>query len=127
MKSKTLLPLILWLVILPWTSYGQTPPESPGGQNNGYGIEPETLYPGSMILELLEAAEAEIDIAVEEAYSEGYKAAALRFAPEIELLKAQVEASQKQRTASVKDRLLFGLGGFALGALSIGIYNLVPK
>jgi hypothetical protein len=35
-----------------------------------------------MILELLAAAEAEIDMTVEEAYAEGYKAAALRYGPE---------------------------------------------
>ena len=127
MKLKTLLPLILWLAIPPRTGCAQTPPESPDGQSGGYGIEPEKLYPGTMVLEILAAAEAEIDAAVEEAYSEGYKAASLRFAPEIELLKTQAEAARKQKTVSIKDRLLFGFGGFALGALSVGIYSLVPK
>jgi hypothetical protein len=80
-----------------------------------------------MVLEILTAAEAEIDSTAEEAYAEGYKAASLRFAPEIELLKIQLEAAQRQRTVSLTDRLLFGFGGFALGAFSFGIYNLVPK
>jgi hypothetical protein len=79
------------------------------------------------VLEILAAAEAEIDTAVEEAYAEGYKAAALRFAPEIESLKVQMEAAQSKKPVSIKDRLLFGFGGFALGALSAGIYSLVPK
>jgi hypothetical protein len=35
-----------------------------------------------MVLELLAAAEAEIDLAVKEAYAEGYKAAVLRYEPE---------------------------------------------
>jgi hypothetical protein len=127
MKLKTLLPLILWLAILPWTGYAQTPPESPDGQGGGYGIEPETLYPGTMVLEILAAAETEIDAAAEEAYEEGYKAASLRFVPEIESLKVRIETAGKQKPVSIKDRLLFGFGGFALGALSVGIYSLVPK
>jgi hypothetical protein len=80
-----------------------------------------------MVLEILAAAEAEIDAAAEESYAEGYKAASLRFVPEIELLKAQAEAAQSKQAVSIKDRLLFGFGGFALGALSAGIYSLVPK
>jgi predicted exporter len=81
-----------------------------------------------MVLEILAAAEAEIDAAVDEAYAEGYKAASLRFVPEIEGLKVQLNALPVQKKlSSVKDRLLFGFGGFALGALSVGIYNLVPK
>lgn len=127
MKLKALLPLIWLLLIPPRTSYGQTPPESPDGRNRGYGIEPETLYPGTMVLEILAAAEAEIDAAAEESYAEGYKAASLRFVPEIELLKAQAEAAQSKQAVSIKDRLLFGFGGFALGALSAGVYSLVPK
>jgi hypothetical protein len=82
MKSKILLPLILLPLILTRASYGETLPELPDGQDSGYGIEPERLYPGTMILEILAAAEAEIDLAVEEAYAEGYKAASLRYEPE---------------------------------------------
>jgi hypothetical protein len=35
-----------------------------------------------MVLEILTAAEVEIEIAVQEAYAEGYKAASLRYAPD---------------------------------------------
>ena len=80
-----------------------------------------------MVLAIVAAAETEIDTAVEEAYAEGYKAAALRFAPEIESLRIQSEAARMQKSGSIKDRLLFGFGGFALGALSVIVYNLVPK
>jgi hypothetical protein len=80
-----------------------------------------------MVLEILAAAETEIDAAVAEAYSEGYKAAAMRFAPELESFKVRLEAAQNQKRTSVTDRLLFGFGGFTLGVLSVGIYNLVPK
>jgi hypothetical protein len=126
-KLKTLPLLILFLLTLTPAIYGQTPPESPDGQNNGYGIEPDKLYPGIMVLEILAVAEVEIDTAAEEAYAEGYKAAALRFAPEIESLRLQLETAQRQRTVSIQDRLVFGFGGFVLGIFSFGIYSLVPK
>jgi hypothetical protein len=82
MKVKRPLPLILLTLLLTRTGYAQTPPESPTGQSGGYGIESEKLYPGSMVLEILAAAEGEIEKAVDEAYSEGYKAASLRYAPD---------------------------------------------
>jgi hypothetical protein len=80
-----------------------------------------------MVLEIAAAAEAEIDRAADEAYAEGYKAASLRFAPEIEALKTQLKMRTVSKTAVVKDRVLFSFGGFALGVLSVGIYNLIPK
>jgi hypothetical protein len=43
----------------------------------------EKFYPGALVLELLQAAEAEIDTAVNEAFAEGYKAAMLEYAPEL--------------------------------------------
>jgi hypothetical protein len=118
MKSKTLLPLILLLLILPWTSYAQTPPESPDGQNNGCGIEPEKLYPGSMILELLAAAEVEIDLAVEEAYAEGYKAAALRYEPEIAGLQGVNRMLSLSLDAEKKKAKNFWTSIFVTGGLS---------
>ena len=68
-----------------------------------------------MVLEILQEAETEIDIAVEEAYAEGYKAASLRYAPEIEYLKYQLNYVQKQNTLS---KIGFGAGGVFLGFLS---------
>ena len=92
MKFKTLLLLSLLLPLLTPGSYAQTPKELPGGQNNAYGIGPEQFYPGSAILELMEAAESEIDSAVHEAYAEGYKAAMLRYAPELSALREREAA-----------------------------------
>jgi hypothetical protein len=118
MKSKTLLPLILWLLILPWTGYGQMPPESPDGQSGGYGIEPEKLYPGSMILELLAAAEEEIDAAVEEAYSEGYKAASLRHAPDAAYYTGLSESMQRDLALEREKAKRFWPSLFIAGGLS---------
>jgi len=77
MRLRTLLPLILLTLLLTPISFAQTPPESPGSSLNDYGIKPEQFYPGTLILQLMEAAEEEIAAAVEEAYAEGYKAGLL--------------------------------------------------
>ncbi|MDR0302364.1 MAG: hypothetical protein LBI04_08665 [Treponema sp.] len=92
MKFKTLLLVILLLPLLMRISYAQTQTISPDMQNNGFGIELEQFYPGSLVLELLEAAETEIDEVVYEAFNEGYKAATLRYAPELAALKIRESA-----------------------------------
>jgi hypothetical protein len=104
-KLKTHLLPILFLLLLTPVSYGQTPPESPNAQDSGLGIEPEQLYPGLLILELIEIAEAEIDEAVQEAFAEGYKAAMLQYAPEaaaykqdVESLRLELEREQKRNS-----------------------------
>lgn len=118
MKSRIPLPLILLLLILTPVSYGQTPPELPEGQNSGYGIEPEKLYPGSMVLELLAAAEAEIDTAVKEAYAEGYKAASLRYAPDAAYYTSLSEGIQRDLAQEREKTKWFLPSLFITGGLS---------
>ena len=107
MRLKTLLLLILLTPLLTLTGYAQTPPESPGGQSSAYGIEPGQWYPGSLLLELMEAAEAEIDAAVAEAYEAGYKAAVLRLSPELAAQRAAAEALQRELDAQRKKQGYF--------------------
>jgi hypothetical protein len=124
MRSKKPLLGILLLLLLTQMSYSQTPPESRIEPASELGIEPEKLYPGSTILEILAAVDEEVEAVVDEAYAEGYKAAALRYAPEIESLKVQVAILPQQKAEAIKNHFLFGIGGFVLGALSVAIYNL---
>jgi hypothetical protein len=90
-RLQTLLPPILLALLLTPMSFAQTSPESPQGSGNAYGIELEKSYPGTAVLELVTVAEEEIIAAIDEAYGKGYKAAALRYAPE---LAAQQELRQ---------------------------------
>jgi hypothetical protein len=113
------------VLLLTQMSYAQMPTESKIKPGNEYGIEPEKLYPGSMVLEILEAVDEELGAAIDEAYAEGYKAASLRYAPEVEALTMQLSLLPQVKANTFKDRLLFGVSGFALGALAVGIYNLV--
>jgi hypothetical protein len=87
-------------------------------QNNEYGIEPEKLYPGSAILEILTAVNEELDQAVDEAYAEGYKAASLRFVPEVEVLKVELQIEKQKGKNKIRDMFTVGVGGVAFGFLS---------
>jgi hypothetical protein len=55
-----------------------------------------------VVLEILAAAEAEIETAVEEAYAEGYKAAALRHAPDAAYYAAISESLKRDLAAERK-------------------------
>jgi hypothetical protein len=79
---------------------------------------------------MLAAAEAEIDLAVEEAYAEGYKAAALRYEPENtglrdvnRMITLSLDAERKKtkyfwQTVFISGGLSF-LGGFLTNALIV--------
>jgi len=79
----------------------------------------------------MEAAETEIDAAVREAYAEGYKAAALRFMPElaarnqeIVMLNMNIEALKIDRRKNRRNIFIIGglsfLGGMAAGIIIAG-------
>ena len=124
MRLKTLLLAIFFLPLLTLTSYAQTRTESPDAQNSAYGIEPGQLYPGALVLELMEAAEAEIDSAVHEAYAEGYKAAMLQYAPELAALRIRESALREElKRERLKNKFFWPVSGasFAVGFLIHGL------
>jgi hypothetical protein len=131
MKLKTLPPLFCLILLITLPCYAQTRSESQPQQGNGYGIEPEILYRGDILLELLRTAEEEIDNAVSEGYAEGYKAGLLEAAPDAaywqkisEELRTGLKAEKKK---TISGRFLFGAGGFVLGVVTMGIYNLAKQ
>jgi len=128
MKLKTLLPLFLLATLLTPALSAQTRSESQTAQENGYGIEPEKLYQGTLILELLTAAESEINNAVSEAYAQGYKAGLLEAAPDAAYWKKISDSLRTElkteKNKTFRDRFLFGAGGFVLGVIAMGVYNL---
>jgi hypothetical protein len=123
MELKTLPLLILLTLLLTQPSFAQAPEQSPESFGNAYGIEPEKSYPGEMVLRLMEAAEAEIEAAVDEAYAEGYKAGLLRYAPEAELYKTIAADIQAElETERKKNRLFWPAVGVSAGlAFTVGL------
>ncbi len=70
-----------------------------------------------MVLELLRAAETEIETAVNEAYAEGYKAAMLQYAPELEVYKIEAELLRQELEAEKKkNRFFFPAAGLSFAA-----------
>jgi hypothetical protein len=109
--------MLLLLPLLTQISYAQTPAALPGAQNSAYGIEPGQWYPGSLVLELMEAAEAEIEAAVGEAYAQGYKAAMLQYAPEAAAYRAAAETLRAELAAERKrSRFFWPAVGASAGA-----------
>jgi len=125
LRLRTLLLAILFLPLLTLISYAQTLTESPNAQNNDYGIEPEQFYPGSLVLELMEAAETEIDNSVREAYAEGYKAAMLQYAPEIAALRIRESALKEEfERERLKNKFFWPVSGasFVIGFLTHSLF-----
>ncbi len=126
MRLKTLLLAILFLPLLTLTSYAQMRTESPDTQNSAYGIEPEQFYPGTLVLKLMEAAEAEIDSAVHEAYAEGYKAAMLQYAPELAASRIRESALREELARErLKNKFFWPVSGasFAAGILLHSLFG----
>jgi hypothetical protein len=131
MKLKTL-PLLLLLTALPTlTLSAQNSGESPPARNNDYGIDAGKLYAGTLVLELLREAEAEIDAAAREGYEAGYKAALLAEAPNAayyktlsENLKRELDSAKKRLG---KDRIIFGFAGTAVGAIGMSVIYFINK
>jgi hypothetical protein len=117
LRLKTLLLAILFLPLLTQINYAQTRTESQTERNNDYGIAPDQLYPGSLVLKLMEAAEAEIDIAVHEAYAEGYKAAMLQYAPEIAALRIRESVLREELDRErLKNKFFWPVSGASFAA-----------
>jgi formate dehydrogenase maturation protein FdhE len=98
-----------------------------GVLNPSARIKPEQSYPGTAVLELVKAAEEEIEAAVNEAYAEGYKAAMLRYAPEIAALRIKESALQTElERERQKNRFFWPVtaGSFVSGFL---IHSLLPR
>lgn len=120
MKFKILLQAILLILLITPASYAQTPMELRESLQNDYGIELTRSYPGSIVLELLQAAEAEIEAAVTEAFEEGYKAAMVQYMPELAVLQIREEALRMQlEREQRKNRFFWPTAGatFAAGFL----------
>jgi hypothetical protein len=126
MKLKRRLLAILLMLTPVLMSFAGEQQGSPQEQGNAWGIESGELYPGLAVLEILAAAESEIDRAVKEAYEEGYKAAASRYAPEAEYWKSLAGAAMKD-SGGLAGRFGFGTAGFVLGVVGMGLYSFAQR
>ena len=115
--------MILFLALLTQRPFAQTPIESSSDQKNDYGIELKKQYPGTMVLELMQEAESEIDQAVDDAYSAGYKSATLLFSPDLEKYKQLYHEEKAKHT--IAEKVFIGVccffAGFAGGSVTVAL------
>lgn len=127
MKLKIHLLTILLMMLLIPMSYAQTLPELQNNQSSDYGIELEKFYPGTIVLELMQAAEAEIEAAVNEAYAEGYKAALLQYLPELAGLRISENAMRIKLENERKKNKIFWLSSGASFILGMGLQFIITR
>jgi len=121
-----LLTILLMMLLIPM-SYAQTLPELQNNQSSDYGIELEKFYPGTIVLELMQAAEAEIEAAVNEAYAEGYKAALLQYLPELAGLRISENAMRIKLENERKKNKIFWLSSGASFILGMGLQFIITR
>ncbi len=124
-KSKERKHPILCLILLTLMITARPSIVSAQSTGSDYGIEPEASYPGSLVIDILTAAEEEASIAIGEAYAEGYKAGLLEAAPETAYWKAaaeqKCEPEEKKTVPWWVTVLSFFIGGISGGISSWAI------
>lgn len=121
---KKLAAAILLIVLCAQMICAENPQQSQQERGSVYGIEAGALYQGRTIIEILEAAEDEAELAVKEAYEAGYKAGRIDgsslWKDEYEKMAAQYEKEKKKDAL-----LLWGIaGGIAAGFLAASLIGL---
>lgn len=120
-KRAILAILSLAILIPPLAAQSETVSHPPTVSD--YGIEPTRSYPGTIVLELLAVAEEEGLLAIDEAYSKGYKAGLLAAAPDTERYRS-LAASWREEAERRPDTwaLLRSFGiGVGVGAIIVVI------
>lgn len=117
-----LLLLILLLVTLTQPLAAQMSTPSPNDSGNDYGIDPGASYPGTIVVELLAAAEDEAVVAIDEAYAEGYKAGLLASAPDTAYWRTLANDWKAQTVAALSRPRLpwWSLPASIVGGLGVG-------
>lgn len=92
---------------------------------NEYGIDPAASYPGTVVAELLRAAEEEAVAAVRDAFAQGYKDGRVNGAAIWKPLRdaALERAARAERRPTLRDVLLAGVTGILLGGASALAYG----
>lgn len=115
MKSLKILLLLTLIVLLivPTTaqSLKRNAVKSKQITASEFGIDINSTYTGTQVLELLQIAVEEAETSIDDAYAQGYKQGLIK----AESYRVEAE-TYKFRYQSIKnDRWLYGLGGFAIG------------
>ncbi len=81
-RSKRLPLLILWTALLASPLIGEPSASAAPPSASDWSVDPARSYPGATVIALLDAAASEAELAIAEAYAEGYKAGLVESAPD---------------------------------------------
>lgn len=118
MRLKALLPLLLSLLLATQTSFAQKKTESSAVSGNGYGIDLTRSYTGSQVLAIIQAAEQEAELAIDEAFNEGYKQGLLASAPDAEYWRIKSLQHETEIARLKKEKWLYAFGGLGAGFIA---------
>ena len=127
MRLKALLPALLSLLLATQASYAQKRTESQPDSGNGYGIDLARSYTGSQVLAMIQAVEQEAELAIDEAFSEGYKQGLLAAAPDAEYWRAKFLQEEARPTRLKKEKWLCAFGGLGAGFIAGGGFGLTIR
>ena len=117
MRLKALLLTLLFLMLTMQTSFAQKKTESEPTSENEYGIDLTKSYTGSEILELIQIVEQEAELAIDQAFNEGYKQGLLASAPDAEYWRVKSLQYESEITRLKKEKWLYAFGGLGVGFL----------
>lgn len=124
MRLRKLLPLILSIALLGPMSLPAQETSLPPDSLTQYGLESGKSYPAELVAELLDAAVAEGQIAVKNAYNEGYKAGLLDAAPGMaywQEIAKEYQAAAKPQGPTWGAVILSGFVGLLIGVAGMGL------
>jgi len=128
MRLPKLLPLILCLSLLGPMSLPAQETSLPISSLTQYRLESGKSYPADLVVHLLDAAIAEGQIAVKNAYNEGYKAGLLDAAPGMaywQEIAKEYQAAAKPQGPTWGAVILSGFVGLLIGVAGMGLAALV--
>lgn len=108
---------ILLIARLALTSFALEPTSSPNPSGNEYGIDPGMFYPGTLVTELLLAAEDEATAAARDAFDLGYKEGRIDASA---LWRPAAESAERRAKAAEKRPSWRAVAGWAAAAFLAG-------
>lgn len=135
MKSKILIAAILLNLLIIIPIFSQESKNYNQIVRTEFGIDLNKNYSGEDVADIIAICLEEKDIAIEEAYAEGYKQGVLEYAPDVEYFKKQTELLNRnneilkdtihdiRKNNSVENITCFGLG-FLSGGITGGLITL---
>lgn len=117
MKTLKILLMLTLIALLMLPITAQSSRKKPEKLNqitaSEFGIDINSTYTGTQVLELLQIAVEEAETSIDDAYAQGYKQGLIK----AESYRLEADSYKYKYDMIRKDRWLYGLGGFVAGSV----------